>query len=158
MSTLVIVGACYLDTILTVPYYPNEDEKLRAVSLSKRRGGNGPNTLEVLQQLIIDRDKPGYPSLALCSVLPSASCAASNQIKASLGSHVDLCTSVYRDAYTEAASSYIIRSSDSGTRTIVNYNKLPEMTLDEFESVSREVKPQSACYHFEVSSIHLIII
>ena len=52
-SRLVAVGACAIDTILTVPHYPEEDSKLRATSLTRRRGGNCPNTLEVLQQLII---------------------------------------------------------------------------------------------------------
>ncbi|KAJ9655325.1 hypothetical protein H2198_005780 [Neophaeococcomyces mojaviensis] len=48
----VAVGACAIDTILTVPFFPSQDSKLRATSLTKRRGGNGPNTLEVLQQLV----------------------------------------------------------------------------------------------------------
>jgi ketohexokinase len=51
-TRLIAVGACAIDTILTVPYFPKEDAKLRATSLVKRRGGNTPNTLEVLQQLI----------------------------------------------------------------------------------------------------------
>ena len=155
MSKLVVVGACYLDTILSVPYCPREDEKLRAVSLSKRRGGNGPNTLEVLQQLVNACDEPETPSLALCSVLPSMSCTAVEQIKASLGSHIDFSTCVYREAYTEAASSYIIRSTDSGSRTIVNYNELPEMTLAEFELVCGKVDSRKAWYHFEVSRSQL---
>ena len=155
MPTLVVVGACYLDTILTVPYYPKEDEKLRAVSLSKRRGGNGPNTLEVLGQLINPRDEPEASSLALCSVLPSANSVAVGQIKASLGSHVDVSTCIYREAYTEAASSYIISATGSGTRTIVNYNELPEMTLAEFELVCSRIDSRQIWYHFEVGQMSI---
>lgn len=51
-TRLIAVGACCLDTILEVPRYPEEDSKLRATSLTKRRGGNTPNTLEVLEQMI----------------------------------------------------------------------------------------------------------
>jgi ketohexokinase len=65
----------YMTTNLTtadsVPHYPQEDEKLRATNIVQRRGGNGPNTLEVLQQLIGRGDNEEEPSLVLCSVLPS---------------------------------------------------------------------------------------
>ncbi len=40
MSGIVGIGACVMDTLVSVPYYPNEDSKLRAVS-SKQAGG-GP--------------------------------------------------------------------------------------------------------------------
>lgn len=56
-TRLIAIGACAIDTILTVPYYPAEDSKLRATSFQKRRGGNAPNTLEVLQQLICQDEK-----------------------------------------------------------------------------------------------------
>lgn len=58
-TKLVCVGACAIDTILTVPHFPEEDSKTRATSFSKRRGGNTPNMLEVLQQLI-DDDGSGH--------------------------------------------------------------------------------------------------
>lgn len=51
-TRFVAVGACAIDNILDVPYFPEEDSKLRATSMRKRRGGNCPNSLEVLQQLI----------------------------------------------------------------------------------------------------------
>ncbi|RMZ90347.1 hypothetical protein DV736_g2439, partial [Chaetothyriales sp. CBS 134916] len=149
MASLVVVGACYLDTILTVPYYPHEDEKLRAESLSKRRGGNGPNTLELLAQLTTARHRLGALSLLLCSVLPSKRSPAVDLIKASLGPAVDLSTCIYREGWTEAASSYIIQSVGSGSRTLVNYNDLPEMSLKEFEHVSEKVGPTGTWYHFE---------
>jgi ribokinase len=40
MSKIVGIGACVMDTLVSVPYYPNEDTKLRAES-SKQAGG-GP--------------------------------------------------------------------------------------------------------------------
>ncbi|MGN0492933.1 MAG: carbohydrate kinase family protein [Acutalibacteraceae bacterium] len=40
MSKIVGIGACVMDTLVSVPYYPNEDTKLRAKS-SKQAGG-GP--------------------------------------------------------------------------------------------------------------------
>ncbi|RMZ77568.1 hypothetical protein DV737_g4254, partial [Chaetothyriales sp. CBS 132003] len=149
MVSLVVVGACYLDTILTVPYYPHEDEKLRAESLSQRRGGNGPNSLELLAQLITARRQLEALSLLLCSVLPAEHSPAVDLIKASLGPAVDLSTCIYREGRTEAASSYIIQSVGSGSRTVVNYNDLPEMSLKEFEHVCEKAGPTGKWYHFE---------
>jgi hypothetical protein len=38
MSTrLIAIGACSIDTILTVPHFPQEDAKLRATSFTRRR-------------------------------------------------------------------------------------------------------------------------
>ncbi len=164
-TRVIVVGACYLDTILrfvkiryargftvsfppSVPFYPAEDEKLRASSLAHRRGGNGPNTLEVLQHLV--GGYGGKPSLSLCSVLPSATSLAAEQIRQSLSPHVDLSCCIYRSDQTEAASSYIIRSLATGSRTIVNHNSLPEMTVDEFQAAAAQVTEEACWFHFEV--------
>lgn len=59
---------------------------------------------------------------------------------------------LYRETHTEAASSYIIRSEQTGSRTLVNYNDLPEMTVSEFEAVVRRFSPDDETWwHFEVS-------
>lgn len=81
-TRLVAVGGCAVDTILQVPHFPKQDSKLRATSLTKRRGGNCPNSLEVLQQLthreharhIMNRecaDRVTMPELYLIVTLPS---------------------------------------------------------------------------------------
>ena len=81
-TRLVVIGACAVDTILQVPYFPEQDSKLRATGLTKRRGGNCPNSLEVLQQLIHEeyfhrRESsdpaacPPVPELSLIATLPS---------------------------------------------------------------------------------------
>ncbi|KAI1377410.1 Ribokinase-like protein [Hypoxylon crocopeplum] len=155
MKKLVCVGACYLDTILDVPYYPGEDSKLRATKLHVRRGGNCPNTLEVLQQLL--REQPGgshdvKPYLISC--LPNADAPATATIVGSFGrdSPVDFSRCIYRADHAEPASSYILRSEDTGSRTLVNYNDLPEMTIDEFVMAANEVgvyDDDDAWFHFE---------
>ncbi|KAL2001657.1 hypothetical protein VTN02DRAFT_1440 [Thermoascus thermophilus] len=140
MRQLIAIGACYLDVILSVDHYPAEDEKLRASSLVRRRGGNCPNTLEVLQQLIEQqqqqqKDEKHASSPVLIAVLPAASSPASQFIRDSLGPGVDTTHCVYRETHTEPASSYIIKSRTSGSRTIVNFNELPELTAAEFDAV-----------------------
>lgn len=174
--TLVAIGACYFDTILTsvsallyhklfsdltfirVPHYPSEDEKLRASTIDRRRGGNCPNTLEVLVQLV-----PHGPSndesslnLNLITVLPSRSSVASQLIKTALGDQVQLGNCIYREQFNEPASSYIIKSQNTGSRTIVNHNELPDMTLEEFLIAVENLRKTSGqpWFHFEVCSIY----
>ncbi len=168
---LVAVGAVYVDTILTVPHYPAEDEKLRATQIVRRRGGNCPNMLEVVAQLTIvsneGRNKTsgfaewkegGGTELALVAVLPNKRSPIRKDILKSM-TGVDLDSAIFRHEIYEAANSFIIKSMQSGTRTIVNYNQLPEMTFEEFkecfQSLSRKYvhdygyDHQSGWYHFE---------
>ncbi|KAL6891052.1 hypothetical protein HDV57DRAFT_513515 [Trichoderma longibrachiatum] len=146
-----------------VPQFPAEDTKQRASRLEIRRGGNCPNSLEVLQQLLGPRDAV---RTYLVSPLPSESSPATQRIRDSFSSigdssssssssssppspvNLDLC--LYREAHTQAASSYIIRSEQTGSRTIVNYNDLPEMTVGEFQAiVPRFSASEDTWWHFE---------
>ncbi|KAI3323059.1 Ribokinase-like protein [Xylariaceae sp. AK1471] len=153
---LVCVGACYLDTILSVPHYPDEDSKLRASNLQVRRGGNCPNTLEVLQQLL--REEQGSHGSGkvrlrpyLVSCLPSRDGPATEKIIKSFGEDtpVNFSRCIYREGNQEPASSYIIRSSATGSRTLVNYNDLAEMTFDEFVAAADNLHCEDTWFHFE---------
>jgi ketohexokinase len=171
MYAIICVGAIYLDTILVVPHYPEEDKKLRATNLLVRRGGNCGNTLEVLEQLVYreslqvadreDRTASEDLPLYLISVLPNKSSDAAASIQASFR-HVKLdATCIYRQGSNTAASSYIIRSDETGSRTIVSYNGLEEMTTSEFEhratlAVS-QARDGQAWFHFEVSRVTLVM-
>ncbi|KAI9931472.1 hypothetical protein ASPWEDRAFT_37724 [Aspergillus wentii DTO 134E9] len=146
--SLVAVGACYVDTILTTPHYPGEDEKLRASTISRRRGGNCPNSLEVLQQLTTHTPSSSA-LLNLVAVLPAKSSIASQQIRKELEPNVHLDHCIYREQFNEPASSYIIKSQSSGSRTIVNYNELPDMTIGEFTKIADELGPSATWFHFE---------
>lgn len=102
---------------------------------------NWQNTLEVLSQLL-DRSKHHEDTAAvhlhLTSTFPSTSSPAIANFASSLTPRVSIKHSIYREAHEEPASSYIIRSRETGSRTIVNYNDLPEMTVDEFtEAVAK---------------------
>lgn len=104
----------------------------------------------MLEQLLTEHD--GL-QLHLVSPLPSASSSATRRVVSSFGpqSKIDFGHCLYRHESTEAASSYIIRSEASGSRTLVNYNDLPEMTEDEFGSIARSFgTDQETWWHFEV--------
>jgi ketohexokinase len=135
-----------------VSHYPAEDEKLRASSLDKRRGGNVPNTLEVLEQLIKAGHCHGFKRPILVSVLPAQASTATRQIWQSLGPGINCDFCLHREDAQEAPASYIIRSQTSDSRTIINYNGLQEMTVEEFAQMADRLEPMDVgLYHFEVS-------
>jgi len=89
----------------------------------------------------------------LISTLPARSSAATGQILSSFGAEptADFSRCLYREECKEAAASYIIRSAATGSRTIVNYNGLAEMTADEFARVAAGFEHDQTLWHFEVS-------
>ena len=74
-------------------------------------------------------------------------------MKASFGTRVDLTHSLYREGFSEPASSYVIRSSSTDSRTLINYNELPEMTSNEFTAIADKLGDEMGWCHFEVSGI-----
>ncbi|TLS28413.1 hypothetical protein PpBr36_01577 [Pyricularia pennisetigena] len=143
-----------------VPHFPEEDSKLRATSVQVRRGGNGANTLEVLQQLLPrcgDQQGQTCPSLHLMTPLPDAESPETAQVVDSFGtdSPVDLSLCLHRKGIQKAASSYIVRSNATGSRTIVNHNPLSEMEVDEFLRAAEtwfskmQAEPSRTWWHFE---------
>lgn len=88
--------------------------------------------------------------MGLVAVLPAQSSLAAQQIRAELEPRVKLDRCIYREEFSEPASSYIIKSLASGSRTIVNYNELPEMSVDEIKGVVDNVGERTGWFHFEV--------
>lgn len=112
--------------------------------------------MEVLQQLVSADAESIAPKssvstqevdLHLISPLPSRSSPATLSVASSLP-NINLTHCIYNPNYQEAASSYIIKSAAVDSRTIVNYNDLPEPTLDQFISAAAALPPDT-WYHFE---------
>jgi ketohexokinase len=113
--------------------------------------------LEVLQQLVAHSKTTSKVSLNLVAVLPAKASVASQQILAGFGpKRVQLEHCIYREQFNEPASSYIIKSQASGSRTIVNYNELPEMTVEEFREITDEIGSNATWFHFEVRDFHIL--
>ncbi|KAF9698930.1 hypothetical protein EKO04_002743 [Ascochyta lentis] len=145
MSHIICVGAVYMDTILSVPHFPQEDSKLRATDIVRRRGGNTANTLEVISQLLpasnFDQETLTYATeLLLLTVLPDQTSPDTQTVITSLP---DVSTRLfqYRPGEHVAASSYIIQSAENLTRTIVSANPLEEMTVAEFKAAIEPLIP-----------------
>ncbi|KAJ4286737.1 hypothetical protein N0V90_012989 [Kalmusia sp. IMI 367209] len=139
-----------------VPRYPNEDEKLRAASHSRRRGGNCANTLEVLTQLIhLNDESITSPQLHLhlISVLPAKDSVDVQFIRNSLPNVKIDDGCIFREDQESAASSYIIQAIENNSRTIVSHVPLTEMTTQEFTSrastISGGGEARRDWYHFE---------
>jgi ketohexokinase len=112
--------------------------------------------LEVLQQLIAHSKATSNVSLNLIAVLPAKASLASQQILAGFGRGVQLEHCIYREHFNEPASSYIIKSQASGSRTIVNYNELPEMTVEEFTAIADKIGSTATWFHFEVRDFYFL--
>lgn len=119
----------------SVPNYPIEDEKLRATALTRRRGGNCGNSLEVLSQLNNNNhtvEPANTTMLHLLTALPNRNSVATQFIHASLPANVDMTSCIYRANFEEAASSYILQNAENQSRTIVSWSPFHEMEVNEF--------------------------
>lgn len=119
---IVGVGACVMDTLITVPNYPKEDTKLRAVS-SKVAGG-GPTATG-----IVAASKLGV-NVAYIGVL-AKDAGGSFLLEDFAKYRVDTSLIEVRDGY-RSFSSTIWLAKDTSTRTCVfDKGNLPPLTLDE---------------------------
>ncbi|RCI03017.1 hypothetical protein CU098_002002, partial [Rhizopus stolonifer] len=109
---VLLVGQVYTDIILTVDHFPEEDSKLRASGTQQRRGGNCLNTAEVLCQFprtnifLMSALGPREESIGLLSQL---------ELK-----KINTMTCLFRKEPTP--SSYIVQSTETGSRTIISAN------------------------------------
>lgn len=140
----------------SVPRFPNEDEKIRATDHSRRRGGNCANTLEVLSQLTLQnqqKTEENQVSLQLLSVLPAKQSTDVQLIRNSIPEVRVEEGCIFREAFQNAASSYIIQAAANNSRTIVSHNPMPEMTTEEFiesaTSIRRQDEAGEYWFHFE---------
>jgi ketohexokinase len=125
LARILAVGIAALDVITTVERYPAEDSEVRATARRVVRGGNATNTLVVLRQL-------GH---ACTWVGTQGGGPGARLILADLaryGVEAGACR-VYPEA--SPPTSYITVSAATGSRTIVHYRDLPELTAADFEVV-----------------------
>lgn len=141
MANILGVGIATLDIINYVDHYPNEDEELRAVSQRICRGGNVTNTLSVLSQL----DHQCFWCGVLCE---------DNDVQYILD---DLHTNNIDHSYSQRIqqgkipTSYITINQKSGSRTIVHYRDLPELSYQHFQTLLFD---EIDWFHFEARAIN----
>ena len=124
MAHIFGIGIATLDIINTTDGYPQEDDEVRAVHQSLRRGGNVTNTLYVLRQL-------GHECHWAGTLGDDSS---SNIIKSELQQQqIDFshCTVI---AGGRAPTSYITLNQRNGSRTIVHFRDLAEYRFENFHA------------------------
>jgi ketohexokinase len=99
--------------LISLPFYPEEDQKLRATALTTRVGGNVPNTLNVLSQVKTDEDRLVFLSVYARHSLRLTDALSQKAVEV---------RGLWRQDCAENPRSFILQSGKSGSRTIVNYN------------------------------------
>lgn len=128
MARILGIGNAVLDVILNVDHHPKENQEIRASDKHVATGGNVNNSLYILNQL-------GH-NTAICSTV-----AADSEAKMLLNDLKD------RNINTEhiqkfikgrTPTSYINLNNANGSRTIVHYRDLPEVSFDFFAKIEIE--------------------
>lgn len=130
------VGIAVLDLINEVAAYPAEDDEVRALAQRRVRGGNVTNSLAVLAQL-------GHSCQWVGTLGDDA---AADSILADLADQGIDASQAVRIRGGATPTSSILVSRATGSRTIVHFRDLPELTADAFEQVSLQ---GVAWVHFE---------
>ena len=141
MSHILLTGIVTLDIINYLDSYPKEDSEVRATSQQIRRGGNASNTATVLSQL-------GHDCL-LAATLSNDSSAQWLR-KDLTDKHIKLQPSNELAGHT-TPTSYITLNTENGSRSIIHYRDLPELTFHQFDEINLE---KTNWFHFEGRNIN----
>ncbi len=138
-----MIGNCIVDEIMQLPYYPREDEELRAIRFIQAPGGNACNSARVLAKLghrvrLVSQFARDSTSEWLIQQIQN------NQIE------TDLCA---RSDDHSTPRSYIWLNQENGSRTIVHHRNLDELTFDHLKQL------ETLCpdwFHFEGRNIETL--
>lgn len=125
MSKIISIGVATLDIINHVDHYPREDEELRASGQERVRGGNAANTACVLAQL-------GHQVEFIGAL---ADDTAAQHIRADLTGHAVGMRFCATHSHSHSPTSSITLNDSNGSRTIVHYRDLPELTASDVRHV-----------------------
>jgi ketohexokinase len=124
MARVLVTGIATIDHVLDVADYPAEDTESRALAIAFTPGGNAANTARILAQAGHRAD------LAAVIALDADGEALLRMLE---GFAVGVTPCARQPGRTPV--SHVLRSQRSGTRTIVHYRDLPELTVTEFREI-----------------------
>lgn len=125
MAQILLTGIATLDIINHVEAYPQEDDEVRALDQELRRGGNAANTASILQQL-------GHHCRLACTLADDLSGQFIHDDISGRGIHYDPALII---EHASSPTSYITLNRQTGSRTIVHYRKLDELSARQFQSI-----------------------
>ncbi|KAI8059712.1 Ribokinase-like protein [Thamnidium elegans] len=141
---VLLVGQVYIDTILHVTDFPEEDTKTRAIGAEQRTGGNTYNTAQVLAQ---------FDHVNVCYMSAAGSRETSSHITEELKSR-DIQDVLLFRREDLTPSSTIIHNQKSGSRTIISNNNIQDMTCIEFIEKFNDLNQDNSWWvHFEGRNI-----
>ncbi len=126
MARILSIGIATLDIINEVNDYPQEDEEIRIIEQSCRRGGNAANTAVILSQLAHQTDWAGC-------LVNEADCQMINDDFQRYGVNYQYAQVLQQG---KLPTSYIILSQTTGSRTICHYRDLPEFDFMAFRKIN----------------------
>lgn len=135
MANILLTGIATLDIINHVADYPNEDGEVRALTQDSRRGGNAANTATILSQY-------RHSCTLACTLADDSSgqFILNDLRKRDIHFH----SSMMIPGATP--TSYITLNQNNGSRTIVHYRDLPELTFEQFQTLDLSLFDW---FHFE---------
>jgi len=128
MTKILGVGIATLDIINTVAEYPDEDSEVRAIHQTIKRGGNATNSLVILSQL-------GHQCYWAGTL---ANETDADHIIDDLDKY--RINHQYAKTYStgKVPTSYILLNESNGSRSIVHYRDLPELSYKDFKEIPLE--------------------
>jgi len=135
MARILVTGIVAQDIVNTVDHYPAEDEEMRAESQAVRCGGNAANTATVLAQ-------HGHDVHFLGAVAHDS--AGDALIKEMQNSNID--TDDCPRLQGTTPTSYITLNQKNGSRSIVHYRNLAELSATDFPA---DAVSNFDWFHFE---------
>ncbi len=142
-TSLLLIGNCVLDQVWELEYFPQQDEELRALAQTRVLGGNACNSAQILARL-------GNQVELVSSLADDSSANWLLQQLANLGISTRFC--LQKTGYSTPESS-IWLNQENGTRTIVHFRDLPELTLRELEIIPLH---NYQWIHFEGRNIEIL--
>ena len=140
MTNILLTGIATLDIINYVTDYPNEDDEIRALAQDYRRGGNAANTAAVLSQ---------YPYS--CTLACTLADDRSGQFILDDLRSCDITFDRSMLLPGTTPTSCITLNQSNGSRTIVHYRDLPELSFTQFQALDLSVFDW---FHFEGRNIN----
>ncbi len=136
MAKLLCIGIATLDIINEVAHYPCEDDEVRIIRQTKRRGGNASNTAVVLSQL-------GHQSYWAGTLVDEVDAQLVREDFNNYHINYHYCQHV---AEGKLPTSYITLNRENGSRTICHFRDSPEFSFNAFKRIPLE---QFTWLHFE---------
>ncbi|WP_455208092.1 PfkB family carbohydrate kinase [Kaarinaea lacus] len=125
MGRIYGVGIAAVDIVNVTDGYPTEDQEVRALRQTIRRGGNATNTLVVLSQL-------GHQCYWLGTLADDVNSQVIIEDLARYGVDISYCQRVTKST---TPVSYITLNQNNGSRTIVHYRDLPELNANSIANI-----------------------